>query len=210
MRRHNVRQGESLLSLSKRYGIPADKILDHPENEQLREGNRERGILLPGDQVTIPDKEMKEVEASTGQRHRFRCSNRTAWLKVQFFDQDDPRSGEPYRLIIETQEFNGTLDEDGWMRVRVPVDAQEAIVILGEETRQEQIDLRIGHLNPIDEISGVKQRLNSLGFYCGSEDDELDEIFQGALLSFQAKHGLEETGELDDATRNRLGEVYGS
>lgn len=210
MRRHTVRQGESILSLSKRYGIPADKILNHSENEQISQRNRNTGILFPGDQVTIPDREIKEVDAGTGQRHHFRCTNRTAWLKIQFFHQDDPRSEEPYRLIVGTQESSGNLDQDGWMRVRVPVDARDALVILGERDREERINLRIGHLNPIDEISGVKQRLNNLGFYCGSEDDELNEVVQAALLSFQAKQGLEETGELDDATKNRLREVYGS
>jgi hypothetical protein len=59
---HIVSQGESIISLSKRYSNPVDKILNHPDNSSLHERNRNASILFPWDRITIPDKELKEEE----------------------------------------------------------------------------------------------------------------------------------------------------
>lgn len=206
---HVVRQGESVISLSKRYGIPADKILNHPDNRSLRNRQRDSGILFPGDRLTIPEREIKEIDCATEQRHRFRCNNRNSLLKIRFLAQDEPRANEPYLLRIHTQEYRGNLDNDGWLRVSIPADTQEAVIELGEESEREEFAIRIGHLDPVDEIRGVQQRLNNMGFFYGAENDQLTEEMQGALCAFQAKHGLEESGELDDATKSKLVEIYG-
>lgn len=185
-----------------------EKIINHADNRALRSGGREDGILHPGDELTIPDLTTKQVDGATDQRHRFRCSNQSAWLKVRFLENDEPRSNVSYLLQIGAQEFRGNLDDDGWLEVRVPGDAQQAVLLLGEEGQEERIELNIGHLNPPDEISGAKQRLNNLGFHCGEENEELDDITRQALRSFQLKQDLEETGELDDETRSRLTEIH--
>ena len=209
MPEYRVKQGESILSLSRRYSVPADSILNHPDNAELRNRNRDLGILYPGDRITIPDVEIKEVTGATDQHHRFRCTNRNSWLRVQFFIRDEPRANEPYVVRIGTQEIRGELNAEGWLEVRVPADTQEAILLLGDEINPEQIDLRIGNLDPVDEVTGLQQRLNNLGFFCGEENGEQNPDMLEALRMFQAKHGLEQSGELDDATRNRLRQIHG-
>jgi peptidoglycan hydrolase-like protein with peptidoglycan-binding domain len=69
---------------------------------------------------------------------------------------------------------------------------------------QEIIPIKLGNLNPIDEISGVKQRLNNLGFRCGGEDNQWNDQAKSALKEFQSKHKLPESGELDAATKSKL------
>jgi Putative peptidoglycan binding domain len=209
MSEHVVRQGESILSLSRRYGVPSDSVFNHPDNAELRDRNRDLGILHPGDRITIPDLEIKEVTGATDQRHQFRCTNRNTWLRVQFFTKDEPRANEPYVVRIGTQEIRGELNAEGWLEVRVPADTQEAVLLLGDESNPEQIDLRVGNLDPVDEVTGLQQRLNNLGFFCGEESGEQNPDMQEALRMFQAKHGLEQTGELDDATRDRLRQIHG-
>ena len=206
---HSVRQGESLISLSKRYGIPVDKIINHSDNRRLRERKRNEGILFPGDRITIPDREIREIDGSTEQRHRFRYKTGNARLKLRLLKEDEPRANEPYRLIIEGRDLRGNLDNEGRLEVQIPADAHQAVLMLGERG-EEKIALRIGNLDPVEEARGVQQRLNNLGFYCGAEEDRLTAGAETALKLFQSKHGLEPTGRIDDATKNRLQEVHGS
>jgi hypothetical protein len=60
--------------------------------------------------------------------------------------------------------------------------------------------LRIGHMNPIDHDSGVIARLQNLGFDCGD--------LASSIRAFQEKVGLEATGTIDDALREKLKTYY--
>ncbi len=206
---HTVRQGESVLSLSRQYGVPLEKILNHADNRELRDRSRDRGILFEEDNLLIPEIDLREELCATDQRHRFRCTNRNADLRIRFMKRGEPRAGQSFVVRAGNREIRGNLDNDGWLVARVPVDAQEAIITLGEGARQETFQMRVGHLDPISEWRGVQQRLNNLGFPCGEENNENNESTAEAIRTFQTKNGLTSTGELDDATRNRLREVYG-
>lgn len=210
MLRHTVRQGESIISLSQQYGVPVDKIWDHPDNRALRQRGRTKSILYPGDAVTIPDHETKEVQAATERRHRFSCRGRTTWLRLRFLDKGRPRHGEPYELHIGAQKFTGDLNGEGKLEVRLPADAEEGILLLGSPPRQETIRIRVGHLDPLDEDEGVRKRLQNLGLLAPGGDDSSGERLRSALRRFQKMQGLAATGALDDATRNKLIEVHGS
>jgi peptidoglycan hydrolase-like protein with peptidoglycan-binding domain len=72
----------------------------------------------------------------------------------------------------------------------------------------------IGHLNPLSDtvdygISGAQARLVNFGYGTGEIDGEMGPMTQAALREFQADHGLEVTGELDQATIARLAEKHG-
>jgi len=60
------------------------------------------------------------------------------------------------------------------------------------------------HLDPTGEISGLKGRLRHLGYAIGPADPTLDPRSEEALRAFQTDQGLEVTGELDQATQDRL------
>jgi hypothetical protein len=209
-RQHTVQQGDSIISLSKQFGIPAGKIWNHPDNRTLRSRSRHTSILLPGDVLTIPDLEDKWVDAATEECHRYRYSGRTTWLKLRFLRDGEPREGEPYRLVIDPHQFSGTLDSDGRLEVRIPADAHEGVLYLGEPPGEERHTVRIGHLDPISEPTGVLQRLHSLGFPCPAEAELSESRVRTALENFQSENGLEVTGDADEATRNKLVELHGS
>lgn len=210
MLRHTVRRGESIISLSNQYGIPARKIWDHPDNRPLRERGRTMSILYPGDIVTIPERETREASAATERRHRFSCRGRTTWLRLRFLDKGRARAGEPYELHVEGRRFTGDLDSEGKLEVRVPADAGEGILLLGGSTSRQSIRIRVGHLDPLDENDGVRKRLQNLGLLGRGGDDPSGERMRSALRRFQKMQGLAVTGSLDDATRNKLIEVHGS
>ena len=64
-------------------------------------------------------------------------------------------------------------------------------------------------MDPVDEVPGVRKRLANLGFFCAPEGPENADDLAGALRKFQEKHGLQETGKIDDATKSKLKEIHG-
>ena len=64
-------------------------------------------------------------------------------------------------------------------------------------------------MGTITELSGLKQRLFNLIFDPGDFGDKMTPELASALSAFQKKHGLEETGEPDQATRDKLLELHG-
>ncbi|MCC6552124.1 MAG: LysM peptidoglycan-binding domain-containing protein [Polyangiaceae bacterium] len=69
---HIVKQGESLSGIAKQYGIFSWRtIYDHPENAKLRKARPKPELIHPGDEVYIPDKVEKVVDAATGKTHTY-------------------------------------------------------------------------------------------------------------------------------------------
>ena len=62
----------------------------------------------------------------------------------------------------------------------------------------------------ITEISGVQGRLTNLGYDCGKINGKLDSETREALLSFQKTNRINETGEADSATLDKLEQLHGS
>jgi peptidoglycan hydrolase-like protein with peptidoglycan-binding domain len=75
------------------------------------------------------------------------------------------------------------------------------------------IDLQIvDSVAPCDQIAGAQARLNNLGFFASKEiHEKYDEQTRRAIQRFQTAHPpLEVTGNIDQETKKRLEEVYGS
>jgi hypothetical protein len=124
---------------------------------------------------------------------------------------DEPRSNTPYVLNIDGTLTNGKTDADGYVEIPISPLAREGTLTLDPGTLKETaIPLQLGHLDPLDEISGVKQRLVNLGFGCGDLTNEVTDNFCAALSAFQEARGLEVTGELDQTTRNAIKDAHGS
>jgi N-acetylmuramoyl-L-alanine amidase len=64
--------------------------------------------------------------------------------------------------------------------------------------------LAIGHLDPIEELSGVQGRLANLSYFCGASDGQPSAELDSALARFRHDEQLGEGSDLDDATRSRL------
>jgi N-acetylmuramoyl-L-alanine amidase len=184
-----------------------ETIWKHPENASLR-SIRKPDVLYPGDPLFIPEKSAREEQGATEKRHRFRRKGVPAKLHLQLMKDGQPRANETYSLNVDGKITTGTTDAEGKLEIRIPPNAKEAKLLLGE--KQEEFTLDLGHLDPVSEVSGVQARLNNLGFYCGEVDGKLGPRTKAALKSFQKEHGLPETGEADAATRAELEEAHGS
>jgi peptidoglycan hydrolase-like protein with peptidoglycan-binding domain len=86
---------------------------------------------------------------------------------------------------------------------------RELKLSVSEGSKTDEYTLPLGAIDPIDELTGVQQRLANLGYPCGSEQGTPGELTKAALRAFQKEMNLDGTGQLDDATRQKLKQVHG-
>jgi N-acetylmuramoyl-L-alanine amidase len=204
---HRIRQGECISSIAARHGLSAEAIWDDPANAALKEDRQDFNVLYPGDVLVIPDRELKEESGGTEERHRFRKKAGTTLLRMQLLDEEGPRANLAYTLEIDGHFLSGTTDGDGKLEHPIPAGASSgSLLVEGEDP----LPLSLGDLDPIATVKGVQERLLNLGYECGPVDGQDGPRTQDALRQFQRENDLEESGEADDATRDKLVEVHGS
>ena len=241
-----VREGDCISSIAKQSGHFWETIWNDAGNSELKSVRKNPNVLLPDDQVTIPELKPKQETGETEQHHRFRRKGEPAIFRMRLMEppepdedagveqgqeaqaagddfvggdkeieygeqkEDKPRANVPYTLIIDGEHQEGSTDAEGKIEVPIPGNARGGKLILNPGTEdQEEIKVQLGHMGPITELSGVKQRLFNLSFDPGDFGDKMTPELASALSAFQKKHGLEETGEPDQATRDKLLELHG-
>jgi hypothetical protein len=148
-------------------------------------------------------------------------------LKIRLInDLDQPIKMSKYRLEVDDQKFEGITNNEGVLQHDIPVGAKTGKLILDKklvhrrenntgEIRVENwsIDLQIvDSMTPGDQIDGAQARLKNLGFFASKEfHEQYDEQTSRAIQRFQTAHPpLKVTGNIDQETKKRLEEVYGS
>jgi len=198
-----VQPGDCMESLAAQFGYLWQTLWDLPENAELK-AKRTPNVLLPGDKVTIPPLRVNHVDSAADQSHSFVLKGASTRFQLRFLDdKQQPRSGVPYILTIDGITTNGTLDGAGSLNVPIPPTASQGTIVLQTTPDPESYPLNFGHLDPLSETTGVRGRLNNLGFTCASDGDP-DADLQSAIARFQAANNLPVTGQLDDQTRQAL------
>ncbi len=114
-----------------------------------------------------------------------------------------------YELRVRGKTISGRTDGAGKIVQPIDPDAQSATLVLEPEQPGERtITVHLDGLDPRDAISGAKQRLSNIGYDCGDCTNEETLDWARTLEAFQAHHGLEESGELDDATHAKLRDLH--
>jgi hypothetical protein len=206
---HVVQQGECVESIAMEYGFFWDTIWLHPNNSNLRNQRRDPNVLLPGDLLYIPEKSVESISAPTDKRHRFVRKGVPSMFRLTVMRYSRPFANQAYTLIIDGRQFQGKTDNDGRLEQAIPPNAQKAKLIVGEGDEREEYYLCLGHLDPIDTVTGIQARLNNLGFDCGTADGTLNDRTREALREFQKKNGIAESGEIDQNTRSAIEKAYG-
>ncbi|NMO15115.1 hypothetical protein HPC49_04240 [Pyxidicoccus fallax] len=214
-RKHTVKAGEHLMRIARKYGLPDWKaIYDAPENAEFRKRRPNPFILLPGDELHIPEVKPNEVKVSAGRQHSFTLKRAQTVLKLQLRDEDPdakPLANARFLLEIEGEEpKESRTDGEGWLRVPVPIDAEEATLTVWL-TEQESVEwtLELSHLTPLDDDAGAHARLSNLGYDCGEPGAEADSATEHVLRAFQHTCGIEEPEPLGPQTRDRLEREHG-
>jgi hypothetical protein len=199
---HIVRQGDCLSSIADRYGFFWETLWSHERNAELRHQRTDPNVLMAGDRVFIPEIRPKDESGETTRVHTFRMKGVPAKLNLRIQDEfGEPRAGLKYTLSVDGKKTQGVVPEDGLISEVIPPQARKAIITLETD---EQWVLDLGYINPIGYGSGVQARLKNLGYYLGEITGQIDDETRLALRRFQRDHGLEETGEADEATRAAL------
>jgi N-acetylmuramoyl-L-alanine amidase len=208
MAQYTVQQGDCITKIARDNGLTSEKIWKHPSNAELKAKRKDCNVLFPGDVLYIPDKEPKTLSRPTDKRHKFVRKGVPAKLALRLVQNGTPRSNEPYVLVIDGDARSGRTDANGWIRQIIPPDAREGTLLL--KGGQETYPLNLGHLNPVDQTTGVQARLKALGYYGGSVDGAESPQLSDAIRSYQAKRGLQQTGGADAATAAALKSDFGS
>lgn len=211
---YTVQQGDHLSKIAKDNGFTDYTVIwDHPNNADLKKQRQNPNVLLSGDQVFIPDMEQKQESGPTDKRHTFTVDTKPLKLRLVLEDiYEKPIAGAQCALLVGTQTFQLTTDGKGKLEQDIPLDAQEAtLVIRGDQTpfQNEIIPIKIGHLDPVEEISGQVARLNNLGYFPGPLDGSDPDVFQSAVEEFQCDHSLRVDGDCGPKTQTKLKEVHG-
>jgi hypothetical protein len=209
MRPYVIAQGDYLSQLAARFGFDATTVWGHPANRELAALRRNPDMLLPGDVLQIPEPRAGaslSVQAQTTNRFRARVPRVT--VAVVFRDHGRPIANARYEIRGVTFP-PGTSNGDGKVEVRVPVTIREFEVYFPEQRRSFLVC--VGHMDPLDEQSGLRQRLQHLGhmpLWLSAADGS--DAFTRAIRKYQRAAGLPETGIADEATRAQMKVDHGS
>jgi N-acetylmuramoyl-L-alanine amidase len=236
---HTLQQGEDFVSLCAPLGIPWENVWELRENSALRLKRANPHILMPGDQLFLPEREGKQEACASEQKHRFRSSVGKMRFRSRLFNtpgkadakreagginaseyveeppanlEEAPLKGVAYQLYVEQSLYaEGKTDAEGFLDETVPANARTGKLVINPGKEDEiQIELNWRHLNPIEEVSGICQRLTNLGIPAPQDASELTDEVKSALREFQQRQKLEQTGEPDDDTLQKLKEIHGS
>jgi Putative peptidoglycan binding domain len=210
---HVIEQGEHLSQLAKQYGFRDHlTIWDHPNNAELKEKRQNPNVLFPGDSVFIPDKEEKTLPLPTGQSHRFQLKGKPLMLRVVIRDFDhEPLANTKCTIQIDGKEEELTTDDQGMISLPIPKNAEEGLLVYENPLFPFplSIPIKIGHLDPVEEITGQRARLNNLGYSAEPLESEDEDKFTMAVQEFQCDHELTVDGVCGPETQAKLKETYG-
>ncbi len=207
---HSVKQGDTLISIAAEQGFPSwETIWMDPGNAALREQGRDPQVLAVGDTIVIPEKKTKVVHLATDKKHTFVIPSVKAFVRLALKDNEGrPCANKRYQLDVAGKLKAGTTDSGGVVELRVdpkPVDG--VLKVFLDDADPSKVltwNVKLGHLDPIDKLSGVKGRLTNLGFLCGALDETLNDETKDALRNFQIVYRLPVTGEADEKTKAKL------
>lgn len=205
-----VRAGDYLKRVAHSLRLNADDTWNDPKNADLT-CNRDPNILHPGDILFISGATTQELPVNNKATNRYVATVPMTTIQLRFKSDKGPVANEPYIIEGLGAKEEGTSDGSGMLAVKVPVHLREVRVTF--PGRNITYLVRIGDMDPIDEPSGVRKRLQHLG-YLSSRTEVVFENAPAAqdrqgIAAFQQAHGIEPTGELDDRTKAAILKEHG-
>ncbi len=205
-----VRQGDYVERIAHRLGCTSDEVWNASANEELRSSGRDPNILAPGDVLRIPSQGAAPPRITPGGTHRYKANVPTVPVRVRLADGRGPAQNKACRVFGLGAEQALTTDGDGVLEIVVPIHIDTVdIEIEGAPGRRR---VRIGHMDPADQLSGIQKRLEHLGYYSEAEarmSGNIESALVSAILAFQLREGLQASGEVNDETRERLVSLHG-
>lgn len=207
---HIVKKGECLSSIAYHYMLPDWHIIyDHPQNAEFKAKRPNPNLIYPGDELYIPDPTGREETHPTDLRHIFELKLPPTYVNICIQNEEEEAIADaPFELKVNAFTLAGNTDGDGWIRGKIPAWAEigdlKVWPVPGDTENFISWEVRLGHLDPLETISGIKGRLNNLGYYYGEVDELEDEEYDAAVRQFQQDNGLVIDGIVGPKTRGEL------
>ena len=210
-----VQQGDYLSKIAKEFGFSDYRtIWNHPDNSELKSKRKNPNVLYPGDKLVIPDRTPREEDCAVDKKHTFIAKRQEIRLRLFLEDMyEQPVANAACVLAIEGDSRTITTDSQGKIDEPLPPGTTSATLFIQDVKQTHlnsvQIPIKIGHLDPLEELSGQSGRLSNLGYFPGNPDDKDDPAFMLAVERFQAEHGLTVDGICGPKTQGKLKDVHG-
>lgn len=198
-----------MASIADEYGFFWETLWALPQNAALKAKRKNPNVLMVGDEVKIPPIQLKHENLPTGSRHRFVRKGVPSKFRMRLLTAGRPKAQTPFQCTIDGKVLSGQTDADGILSFVIPPSARRGKLSVFDDDGTMEYDISFGQLDPIEELSGVQQRLTNLGYDC-EFTDELDEQTLAALSHFRDDRGLPASDDLDDPTREALLSAHGS
>jgi putative peptidoglycan binding protein/LysM domain-containing protein len=211
---YTVQQGDHLSKIASDYGFSDYRTLwNHAKNADLKSKRKNPNVLYPGDRIHIPDRELREESRSTDKRHQFKMKNPALKLTLVLEDQyEKPLANAKCVLAFGSELRDVTTDGTGRIEEKLTPGVNDAKLIIQDARtafNSIEIPVKVGHLDPVEEVSGQHARLNNLGYFAGEVDESDDLLFRSAVEEFQCDHGLKVDGVCGTKTQAKLKSVHG-
>ncbi|HEV3331703.1 MAG TPA: peptidoglycan-binding protein [Bryobacteraceae bacterium] len=211
---YTVKQGDHLSKIAKEFGFSDyHTIWDHPNNAALKQQRSNPSVLYPGDSLFIPDRQQRLESRNTDKLHQFQAKKPALKLRLALEDAyEKPIANAPCILAIGSDSRNVTTDGSGKIEQDIPPDVHDAILVVQDEQtplNNTQIEIKIGDLDPVEEISGQIARLDNLGYFAGDVNQPDQKAFESAVEEFQCDQGLTVDGICGPVTQAKLKQVQG-
>src|SRR6266545_6361267 len=123
---HTVEQGECLSSIARDFGFPDWRIIyNHAQNADFRRRRPNPNLIFPGDQLFIPEVEIKHESGSTDQEHVFEVPTQRTMVRIRLQDENNqPFANKNFRLEVEGQLKEGVTGGDGLIEQEVAQNAR--------------------------------------------------------------------------------------
>jgi N-acetylmuramoyl-L-alanine amidase len=212
--RHKVAQGERLATIAGQYDFACwQTVWNFKGNQALKDLRGDPNVLSPGDEVVIPTKLQRDAEVPGGTATY--VVNRGAEVLRVCFPVGWDWDGDPVSYTAKPDtggpDLTGPLDSEGWMEIALPPNTSQVDVALWIDVPDSPIvsyALRVGEIDPIDEVTGVQARLANLGYYDGAVDGDAKEVTAAAIAQFRREHGLPMGDQIDDDLRDALDSMH--
>jgi peptidoglycan hydrolase-like protein with peptidoglycan-binding domain len=151
-----------------------------------------------------------EFTGTTGSKSTFKLEPPTV-LRLRLMLNGELLKNEPCEVSFDdAAPVKKSADGEALLEVPIPAAAKKARVVLLQHKPVEHT-LRLTRLSPVSSVSGQKLRLRQMGYYSGKlgKLGDSDPELKAALINFQRRHKLKESGTLDAATKDALTKAYG-
>jgi hypothetical protein len=205
MKPYVVKQGDYLDKIAHAVGCEPDEIWSDSKNSEIKQ-KRDPNLLAPGDILYVPDSKKQWLSLKMGTSNVYIAKVPRTKVRLVFKEL----LNEPYEIHGMGEPEEGSTDGDGGLEMSVPVHVREVQVTFPKS--QITYPVRIGDMDPIDEPSGIRKRLQHLGYGTrlgdGASADDLEVADRLAILAFQQDQGLEATGSMNDDTLAALTKTH--